>query len=170
MKRWILSCIAVTTLALVVGCAGVPKSDPAPKAAVDDGPMPTTVAEVGPGLPDARPIMQAKLVHAQSLLRGLASEDLKLVQANAYNLAMLSEEADWQVHKTLAYVTFSKEFKRNVMSLSKNAEKKNLQGATLDYMAMVMTCVKCHSYMRHEGLVDADRDRAAWDALAAAGR
>ena len=97
-------------------------------------------------------LMRAKLAHAQAVLEGIALEDFDQILNNARRLTLLSQEADAQVRRTIDYTVFSSEFRRVTEDLAKNAARKNLHAATLDYMQMTMTCVKCHSYMRNEGV------------------
>ncbi len=107
-----------------------------------------------PDLPSAGPqsLMAAKLAHAQAILEGIALEDFDQIAKNAQHLNRISQEADWLVRRTVDYKVFSTEFRRITQDMVKDAAHKNIHAVTLDYMQMTMTCVKCHSYMRHEGL------------------
>ena len=112
-----------------------------------------------------RNIMKAKLAHAQAVLEGIALEDFDQVRKNAQRLHELSQAADWQVQRTMEYQVFSAEFRRIVEDMAQHAQKKNIHALTLDYMQMTMTCVKCHSHMRWEGLAQTN-DRAFLGVLA----
>jgi hypothetical protein len=46
------------------------------------------------------------------------------------------------------YITFTGEFQRLCADLEKNAGDKNLDGATLSYLRLTMSCVNCHKYVR----------------------
>ena len=107
-----------------------------------DVPLPRTVA----------PVMKAKVAHAQAVLEGIALEDFDQIHDNARSLMALSRSADWLVHRTIAYEIYSEEFKRITQRLQIHAEKHNLHAVTLAYMELTMTCVKCHTHMRQEGL------------------
>jgi hypothetical protein len=115
-----------------------------------------TLNPSGPQIGGVRPIMKAKLANAQALLEGLTLEDFDKIRLNAHTLYELSQAAEWHVHKTVAYERFSTMFRENVSDLLQQAMKDNLEGATLAYLQMTMTCVKCHSYMRDEGLARLD--------------
>lgn len=99
--------------------------------------------------PDAvQKIMRAKLEHSQEILEGVATEDFDAIKKNAQSLALLSQAAGWQVYQTPDYQQYSADFRRIADSLVEKAEKKNLDGAALDYMRLTMSCVQCHKYIR----------------------
>jgi hypothetical protein len=93
-------------------------------------------------------LMQQKLRHAQKVLEGIAVNDLDTIGKNGRELLLLSQKAEWRVFPTPAYLTHSNEFQRVVEKLVKDAKDKNLDGATLAYMEMTMSCVRCHKYVR----------------------
>ena len=95
-----------------------------------------------------RSIMKVKLKHAQKVLEGLALEDYKQIQQSAKTLEVLSRAAEWKVHKSAEYLKFSGEFRQIAVNMQKHAKEKNLDGATLDYLQMTMTCVACHKHVR----------------------
>lgn len=134
------------TLVCLVGLTGCAESGG--KAAGNDPDW----ADQLPEPKSARPIMQAKLAHTERVLQGLAMEDFDLIRLNAHGLAELSRAADWHLHKTVAYERFSEMFRDDAAELMEMADQKKLEGATLAFMQLTMTCVKCHSYMRSEGL------------------
>lgn len=88
--------------------------------------------------------MRVKLDHSQQILEGLTTDDLDKVAKDSQALALLSHEANWQVIVTEDYLQHSNEFRRAANALTKAAKDKNLDGATLAYMSMTMSCVNCH--------------------------
>jgi hypothetical protein len=97
---------------------------------------------------DTAKFMRAKLVHAQQLLEGLALEDYDAIEKNAQKLSLFSLDSTWQVFQTPEYVRQSADFRRATDSITKAAEKKNLDSAALYYMEMTMKCIQCHKYVR----------------------
>ncbi len=93
-------------------------------------------------------LMRAKLIHSQSILEGLTSEDFVQIAKDAQALTLLSEEAGWQVVQTVDYIRHSDQFRRNTKALSDAAQRKNLDGATLAYVQVTLNCVECHKYVR----------------------
>ncbi|MBO0700747.1 MAG: hypothetical protein J2P46_20285 [Zavarzinella sp.] len=99
------------------------------------------------------PLMQAKLKESQTLLEGLTLNDLAKVQASAEKLLEISKAA--QLRKAInspAYEAHAAYFQRSAELLIEKAKAKNLDGATLAYTEMTVTCVRCHQYTREQGL------------------
>jgi cytochrome c556 len=101
----------------------------------------------------AEPLMQRKLKHAQKVLEGLAIDDFDKIADNGNELLTISKLAEWKAVKTPRYATYSDEFREAVEKLIKNAKDKNLDGATLAYLEMTSSCVKCHKHVREVRMV-----------------
>lgn len=96
----------------------------------------------------ARAFMRAKLDHAQKILEGLTTEDFDSITKHARTLTLLSQETDWNVLQTAEYRRLSEDFRRYTTALSRSAEAKNLEGATLAYFNVTMNCIECHKHVR----------------------
>jgi hypothetical protein len=105
----------------------------------------------------AEPLMQRKLKHAQKVLEGLAINDFDKIAENGQELLDLSKLNEWKVVKTPRYATYSTEFQETVEKLIKNAKDKNLDGATLAYMEMTSSCVKCHKHVREARMTGGEK-------------
>ena len=92
--------------------------------------------------------MRAKLSASQEILEGLALSNYGGIAKNAAKLKALSQDAQWNVLETPDYARHSEEFRRAADALMAAADAKNLDGATLAYFQMTMTCVRCHQYVR----------------------
>lgn len=93
-------------------------------------------------------LMQRKLKESQKALEGLALNDFKKISASADELIEISKAAEWKVLKDPQYELFSNEFRRRAEQMGKAAREKNLDGATLAYVEVTMTCVRCHQHVR----------------------
>jgi hypothetical protein len=102
-----------------------------------------------------RVFMRAKLEHSQKILEGLTTDDLASVAKHSQELSLLSHASNWEVLQTEDYVQHSREFRRTTDTLTKAAREKNLDGATLAYLSMTMSCVNCHKYVRGVRMADA---------------
>jgi cytochrome c556 len=60
----------------------------------------------------------------------------------------VSKAATWQAFQNPDYERFSQDFRRNVDALTKAARDNNLDGATLAYVKVTMSCVECHRFVR----------------------
>lgn len=99
------------------------------------------------------PLMAAKLKESQTLLEGLALNDFAKVQKSAEELLRISKEAQFRkALNTPRYDQHANSFQRAAETLIEKAKAKNIDGATLAYMDMTMTCVRCHQHTREEGL------------------
>src|SRR5690606_21664313 len=105
-----------------------------------------------PALVDMADAMQAKLVHTQAIVEGLAIGDLQQVRANAEQLEAVSLEASWMVHDTVTYIAMSDDFRAIARKLAEHAALGDIEAATTDYAALTNSCVACHTYLRRERL------------------
>lgn len=92
--------------------------------------------------------MRVKLSHSQKVLEGLTTEDYDKVAKSSQEMSLISQAAQWQVILTPEYTRRSGEFRREVDALTQAAKKKNLDGATLAYLRVTMSCISCHKYVR----------------------
>lgn len=94
------------------------------------------------------PLMADKLKNSQSLLEGLATNDFEKIQSSAEELMRISKAAEWAVYKTPAYEVHTNNFRRAAETIIQKAKAKNIDGATLAYVDMTVTCVRCHEHCR----------------------
>lgn len=107
-----------------------------------------TVSEAKPD--DVGFFMRAKLGHAQHVLEGLSLADFDLIARGAKELSLASQASSWEVLQTADYARQSSEFRRSCDLLHRAAEGKNLDGAALAWMEVMMKCIQCHKYVRDE--------------------
>lgn len=93
-------------------------------------------------------VMKAKLLCAQRVLDGIATEDFALISTNAARLARLSQSAAWQARQTPEYQRLTADFLRQAEALAKAARRQNIEAATLAYFQLTMSCVNCHKALR----------------------
>ena len=119
------------------------------------------VALADPRVPDNQVagFMRLKLGHSQKVLEGLVLEDFSMIEKQSQALSLLSQDANWQVLQTPEYLQLSVEFRRSTDALSRAAQEKNLDKATLAYLGMTMKCVSCHEHVRDVRTAQVDRLR-----------
>ena len=93
--------------------------------------------------------MRAKLASSQKILEGLATKKFGLIQDGAKELQKLSDAAGKGSSNDVVNLHYSREFRRLMDKLDRLAEGRNLEGASLVYMQMVSTCLRCHEHTRH---------------------
>ncbi|MDP6556840.1 MAG: hypothetical protein QGF59_28010 [Pirellulaceae bacterium] len=94
--------------------------------------------------------MKKKLSYSQEILNGLATEDYELIQKNAMAMKGLNRIEFFVRRKPEGYRTQLKTFQFSVDELVRNAEDDDLDGATLAFTQMTISCVNCHKVLRKE--------------------
>jgi hypothetical protein len=92
--------------------------------------------------------MRQKLQHSQRVLEGITLEDFELVAKEARKLSALSQDASWRAFNNPEYVQHTATFRRHVDALARAAANRNVEGATLAYFNVTMSCVECHKFIR----------------------
>jgi cytochrome c556 len=92
--------------------------------------------------------MRQKLEHAKRVLEGITMEDFALVAKHARKLKAMSQEASWRTFENPEYLRHTESFRRAVDALAAAADEQNLDGATLAYVKVTMSCVDCHKFVR----------------------
>jgi hypothetical protein len=101
-------------------------------------------------------LMQRKLRESQKALEAIALGKCEDIADHAEELIEVSKAASFRVLKTPRYELYSKEFQQAAEAMAKNARAKNLDAATLNYVDLTLTCVKCHKHVREERMVRLD--------------
>lgn len=96
----------------------------------------------------ANALMQKKMDASKALLEDIALEDYAGIAESAGDLRDISLEALWTESESTLYGEYGAQFRTALAGVVDMAEKENLQGATLSYMQVVMTCVQCHDTVR----------------------
>lgn len=96
-------------------------------------------------------LMRKKLEFSQAILESLTLGQTAKLPDQARALRRLSQAAEWEV-PTIPnfeqYGAFTTDFQRLCSELVRKAQDDNLDGATLAYSRLVVTCVHCHKYVR----------------------
>lgn len=152
MKRIVASLVLIA-FGVTVGYIGLSRAAEQPKER-EPAPIPIST------------FMQLKLSHAQHVLEGLALEDFETIAKHAANLSTLAEDEKWMVFQTPEYRRYSAEFQDNCRNLQRAAERKSIDGATLAYVQVTMSCVNCHKYTRGVRMAELPSDMRAADFVA----
>ena len=94
--------------------------------------------------------MKQKLIYSQEILGGLAKEDFDLIKTNAMAMKGLNKIEFFVRQKPEGYRTQLKTFQFSVDQLIHAADDANLDGATLAFTQMTISCVNCHKELRKE--------------------
>jgi hypothetical protein len=92
--------------------------------------------------------MRTKLMHAQKVLEGIAKENYDEVAKSSQAISLLTLEEQWNVITTEEYLRQSRAFRDAADSLTEAAKARNMDAASLAYVDMTLSCVKCHKQLR----------------------
>ncbi|MCS7022995.1 MAG: hypothetical protein NZU63_14340 [Gemmataceae bacterium] len=102
-----------------------------------------------PQLPNEAQVMRVKLQRAQLILQALTMEDYKTLQENAESLVRISRATEFlRAYKTEEYEFQALVFQKAAETLAAKAKEKNIDGATVAYVDMTISCVACHNHFR----------------------
>jgi hypothetical protein len=96
-------------------------------------------------------LMRQKLDFSQAILESLTLGETAKIPAKARALRRLSQAAEWEVPTipdVQQYGAFTTEFQRLCNDLVRKSQDNNLDGATLAYTGLVVSCVHCHKFIR----------------------
>jgi cytochrome c556 len=99
--------------------------------------------------PDKRAaFMRTKLIHAQKVLEEIAKENYDEVAKSSQAISLLTSEEQWNVLTTEEYLRQSRAFRDAADALTEAAKARNIDAASLAYVDMTLSCVKCHKQLR----------------------
>ena len=126
---------------------------PAGNAPSDQAAGAVTSGETAPDgeVPDTSVWMKKKMEYSQEILRGLAMADFEQIRFNAARLNVLNQVESFVRRKNPEYRTQLHTFNRVSAEIARQADKKNIEGATLAFNQLTVSCVQCHNTLREIG-------------------
>jgi hypothetical protein len=92
--------------------------------------------------------MKRKLELSQRVLEGLALGDFERIGTAARTLDKLNSIENFVRGRNEAYRTQLEFFRTANLALIRHADRQNLEGATLAFHQMTLSCVHCHQQLR----------------------
>lgn len=92
--------------------------------------------------------MKIKLDFAKNILEGLSTEDHAKVLEGAKAMRGMNEIESFVRGRSPAYLTQLNIFRTATDALAESAAEKNLDGESLAYTQMTISCVNCHKVLR----------------------
>ncbi len=108
------------------------------------------IASASPAEEEPSVWMKHKLKYSQEILSGLAQEDYAVIKKNALGMKSLNSIEFFVRQRPEGYRTQLKSFQFSVEKLLRHAEDRNLDGATLAFTQMTISCVNCHKELRED--------------------
>ncbi len=97
--------------------------------------------------------MKMKLSATQNILAGLTKGDFETIDKNAQSMLFVDHLEKWLRADTPGYNMKLKEFEYANKSLRLAAQEKNIDGATIAYIQLTLSCVECHKLVRDAGKI-----------------
>lgn len=92
--------------------------------------------------------MEKKLEYTQAILRGLAVGDLKSVEEKAEQMRVVARIEGWVRNRKPGYRAQFQAFEFANAEILRNAKAGNLEGATIGFQQLTISCVSCHKILR----------------------
>lgn len=110
---------------------------------------PARAQESKPGAQEKSALwMKKKLQLTQNILAGLTEADFEKIHKNADELNFLGYVEKWLRADMPEYKRQMSQFELANLELIRQAKRKNLEGATLAYNQLTVSCVQCHKVIR----------------------
>ncbi|MCM2369714.1 hypothetical protein [Aporhodopirellula aestuarii] len=98
--------------------------------------------------------MQKKLDYSGGILRGLSMGDFDVIETSANQMRVLNRIEGFVRSRHEGYRAHVRSFERVTEEIIRQAEQKNIDGVTLAYHQMVVSCVRCHQSIRETNPTD----------------
>jgi cytochrome c556 len=95
--------------------------------------------------------MKQKLSASQNILAGLTKGDFDAIDKNAQSMLVVEYLEKWLRADTPGYNMKPKDFEYANKALRLAAREKNMDGATIAYIQLTLSCVHCHKLVRDTG-------------------
>ena len=92
--------------------------------------------------------MEKKLAYSQSIFKGLSQGDFATIEASARQMQALSRVEGFVRRRNPDYANHLTAFEYINREIIRQAEKENIEGATLAFNQLTINCVKCHQSLR----------------------
>lgn len=136
-------CVAISALAVsILTCPPSGSADEPPKPAAQA----TTQSDAE--LQTTSFWMAKKLNHSQGILRALAESDFEDIAEHAHQLQRLNKVEGFVRRRNPEYTAHVQYFARISKELAQQAEQENIEGATLAFNQLTVSCVRCHQTLR----------------------
>jgi hypothetical protein len=100
-------------------------------------------------------VMRSKLEHSQKILEAVVTSNWQLLDAQTKEMARVTRDPAWSVLQFPEYARQSAAFLRATDDLAEAARLRDLEGASLGFVALSTSCVSCHRYMARSRIVSA---------------
>lgn len=98
-------------------------------------------------------VMRSKLQHSQRILEAVVTSNWRLLDEESKALLQVTRDPAWSVLQFPEYARHSDAFVRAADDLIEAARLRDLEGASLGFVALSTSCVSCHRYLARARIV-----------------
>ena len=98
-------------------------------------------------------VMRSKLQHSQRILEAVVTSNWRLLDDESKALLQVTRDPAWAVLQFPEYGRHSSAFVRATDDLIEAARLRDLEGASLGFVALSTSCVSCHRYLARARVV-----------------
>jgi hypothetical protein len=92
-------------------------------------------------------VMRTKLDHSQRILEAVVTSNWQLLDRESREMALVVRDPAWSSLAMPEYVRHSEAFIRATDDLIAAAKLRDLESASLGFIALTTSCVNCHRYL-----------------------
>ena len=92
-------------------------------------------------------VMRTKLDHSQRILEAVVTSNWQLLDRESREMALVVRDPAWSSLAMPEYVRHSQAFLRATDDLIAAAKLRDLESASLGFIALTTSCVNCHRYL-----------------------
>jgi hypothetical protein len=97
-------------------------------------------------------LMRTKLDHSQKVLEAVVTSNWQLLDRESRALADVARDPEWAVLGLPEYVRHTGAYLRATEDLLEAAKLRDLEGASIGFIALATSCVSCHRYVARSRL------------------
>ena len=95
--------------------------------------------------------MDVKVEESQKVFAALARADFKGIVASTEKLKKVSKVEGWVRRNAPGYRTQLRSFEFAVNEIQRQAKRENIEGVTMGFNQLTLSCVNCHRQLRRQG-------------------
>ncbi|ODT98645.1 MAG: hypothetical protein ABS79_05540 [Planctomycetes bacterium SCN 63-9] len=136
----VIPALAIAALSIVIGSSGVGRVQAQRSVASGN--------KTGDTQNKASAWMKHKLASTQKILEGMTKADFEMIRKNGAAMQVVSYLEEWVRADVPDYKAQLQAFERANGALVLAARDKNLDGVTIAYTQLMISCVQCHKLVR----------------------
>jgi len=102
-----------------------------------------------PAMSTVQQLMRGKLFAMNIILKGVVTEDFRLIQEQAQILYDVSKATTWHKTDSELFLSYGKSFQNAASFMVDQAKAKSLEGVAMGNIRLTLACMECHNFVRY---------------------